>query len=49
MTTESNGAALVVFGVTGDLARKKIFWALYELARAGRPVRSVVGGVCWHR
>lgn len=34
---------LVVFGVTGDLARKKVFPALYELARAGRPFGNVVG------
>ncbi len=27
--------ALVLFGITGDLARKKIFLALYALARRG--------------
>ena len=28
--------ALVLFGATGDLARKKLFPALYQLAAAGR-------------
>ena len=35
--------ALVVFGITGDLARKKIFSALYELARLGRLDVAVIG------
>ncbi len=43
MNVGANRPPLVVFGVTGDLARKKIFSALYELAYAGRPFRSVVG------
>ncbi len=35
--------ALVIFGATGDLARKKLFPALYELADSGRLPASVVG------
>jgi glucose-6-phosphate 1-dehydrogenase len=35
--------ALVLFGATGDLARRKIFPAVYEMAAAGRPVVPVVG------
>lgn len=35
--------ALVLFGVTGDLARKKIFPALYALARRGELDAPVVG------
>jgi glucose-6-phosphate 1-dehydrogenase len=35
--------AVVVFGVTGDLVGKKIFPALYELARRGRLDGPVVG------
>ncbi|MFT4265442.1 MAG: glucose-6-phosphate dehydrogenase [Nocardioides sp.] len=35
--------ALVLFGATGDLAFKKLFPALYELARAGRLPERVVG------
>lgn len=43
MIVQPNHNALVVFGITGDLARKKIFGALYELARLGRPFRHVLG------
>ena len=43
MTVGAKHPTLVVFGITGDLARKKIFSALYELARAGRPLRRIVG------
>ena len=32
--------ALVLFGATGDLARKKLFPALYHLAAAGRMALS---------
>ncbi len=32
----SNGAVIVIFGVTGDLARRKLLPALYENARNGR-------------
>lgn len=35
--------ALVVFGITGDLARKKIFGALYDLAVLGRLDLPVIG------
>ena len=35
--------ALVLFGATGDLAKKKIFPAVYEMARAGREGVPVVG------
>lgn len=35
--------ALVLFGATGDLARRKIFPALYRLARRGRLVPTVIG------
>lgn len=35
--------AFVFFGATGDLARKKIFPALYELVRHGRLDRPVIG------
>jgi glucose-6-phosphate 1-dehydrogenase len=34
---------LVLFGATGDLAKKKLFPALYLLARAGRLAMPVVG------
>ena len=35
--------ALVLFGATGDLARKKLWPAMYQLARAGRLDMPVVG------
>lgn len=35
--------ALVLFGVTGDLARKKIFPALYALAKHGVLAVPVIG------
>ena len=35
--------SLVLFGVTGDLAKKKLFPALYELARGGRLPEKVIG------
>ncbi|MGI8758912.1 MAG: glucose-6-phosphate dehydrogenase [Acidimicrobiales bacterium] len=35
--------AVVLYGITGDLARKKLFPALYHLARAGRLEVPVVG------
>lgn len=35
--------ALVLFGITGDLARKKLFPALYELTRTGSLDMPVVG------
>ena len=36
-------SALVVFGITGDLARKKIFTALYDLAVINRLEMPVIG------
>jgi len=41
--SESRADALVLFGATGDLARKKLFPALYQLARCGRLDLPVVG------
>jgi len=35
--------ALVLFGATGDLARKRIFPALHDLVRAGRLAMPVIG------
>ena len=43
MSDAAPSDALVLFGATGDLARKKIFPALYEMARLGQPVVPVVG------
>ena len=39
----SDCTALIIFGVTGDLARKKIFGVLYDLAVLGRPDMAVIG------
>ena len=39
----SNCSALVIFGVSGDLARKKLFSALYELAVLGELDMPVLG------
>lgn len=39
----ADGTALVLFGATGDLARKKLYPALHELARAGSLPDRVVG------
>ena len=38
-----HGDALVLFGATGDLARKKIFPALHNMVRAGRLAMPVIG------
>jgi glucose-6-phosphate 1-dehydrogenase len=49
--TEPNSGALVLFGATGDLARKKLYPALYAMVRRGRldvPVVGVVRGE-WNR
>ncbi|MGA7097242.1 MAG: glucose-6-phosphate dehydrogenase, partial [Acidimicrobiia bacterium] len=35
--------ALVLFGISGDLARKKLFSALYRLTEAGRLDMPVIG------
>ncbi|MCA1676314.1 MAG: glucose-6-phosphate dehydrogenase, partial [Actinobacteria bacterium] len=43
MTGLPRSDALVLFGATGDLARKKLFPSLYALARAGRLTVPVIG------
>ena len=43
VTTEQRGDALVLFGVSGDLVRKKLIPALYELSRVGRLGIPVLG------
>ncbi len=45
MTTRKRPAsdALVLFGATGDLARKKIFPAVYEMVRGGTCAMPVIG------
>src|SRR5271155_3774840 len=43
MTTASRSDALVLFGVTGDLAHKMIFPALYALAKRGALKIPVIG------
>lgn len=43
MSGPPRGDVLVLFGATGDLARKKLFPALYHLAAAGRLNLPVVG------
>src|SRR5689334_14167260 len=43
MSQEGRSDALVLFGVTGDLAHKKIFPALYDMARRGALGLPVVG------
>ena len=40
--------ALVIFGVTGDLAHKKIFPALYAMAKRGVLNVPVIGGSTGH-
>ena len=42
-TNAQHSDALVLFGFTGDLARKKIFPALYAMAKRGELVSRVVG------
>ena len=41
--TASHWDALVVFGVTGDLAHKMIFPALYAMAKRGTLTVPIVG------
>ncbi|MFN2318931.1 MAG: glucose-6-phosphate dehydrogenase [Dermatophilaceae bacterium] len=43
MTANRQGDALVLFGATGDLARKKLIPALYRLEQAGRLDLPLVG------
>ena len=40
---EARADALVLFGATGDLVRKKLIPAIYELARSGRLGIPVIG------
>jgi glucose-6-phosphate 1-dehydrogenase len=42
-STASRCSALVIFGVTGDLARKKLFASLYELELLGQLDMPVIG------
>ncbi len=43
MTVARQADALILFGITGDLARKKLFSALYDLEEAGRLGIPVIG------
>ncbi len=43
MTAASPAGALVIFGISGDLARKMTFHALYRLEKAGRLGCPVIG------
>ena len=43
MTTARRADALILFGITGDLARKKLFPALYDLTAAGSLDMPVIG------
>ncbi len=43
MTEAGQADALILFGITGDLARKKLFSALYDLTAAGRLEMPVIG------
>jgi glucose-6-phosphate 1-dehydrogenase len=47
MDTDSDSAgyadALILFGITGDLARRKLFSALYDLTAAGKLDMPVIG------
>ncbi|MCP3990179.1 MAG: hypothetical protein GY724_13970 [Actinomycetia bacterium] len=43
MGTLEPADALVMFGITGDLAKKKLFPALYALERDERPHVPIIG------
>lgn len=43
LPTSTRADAVVIFGVTGDLARKKLFPALYQLTRRGQLRGPVIG------
>lgn len=43
VTDSAYADALILFGISGDLARKKLFSALYGLTAAGHPDLPVVG------
>ena len=44
MSTGCQAEGLILFGISGDLARKKLFSALYDLTEAGRLDMPVIGG-----
>lgn len=43
MSAPCRADALILFGITGDLARRKLFSALYDLTAAGRLDMPVIG------
>jgi glucose-6-phosphate 1-dehydrogenase len=43
MSTACQAEGLILFGISGDLARKKLFSALYDLTQAGRLDMPVIG------
>lgn len=43
MTAQPHADALILFGISGDLAKKKLFRALYSLTAAGRLDLPVIG------
>ena len=43
MSTPCEADALILFGISGDLAKKKLFSALYDLCAAGRLDMPVIG------
>ena len=43
VSDSSHSDALIMFGVTGDLAHKKIFPALYSLVKQGKLKGPVIG------
>lgn len=43
MSAPGQADALILFGITGDLARRKLFSALYDLTAAGRLDMPVIG------
>ena len=43
MMTETRSDALVVFGVTGDLAHKMILPSLYQMVRRGHITEPIIG------
>jgi len=43
VSTSRHADALILFGITGDLAKKKLFSALYDLTEAGRLDMPVIG------
>ncbi|MGB5351053.1 MAG: glucose-6-phosphate dehydrogenase, partial [Polyangiales bacterium] len=43
MSDTSYADALILFGITGDLARRKLFSALYDLTAGGKLDMPIVG------